>query len=143
MLLLVLPAAARADSFCFDDAAAMYQVSPDLLRAISRNESDNDHTALNWNSNGSYDYGHMQINSGWYKTLGPELWNSLADPCQSTKIGAWVLAQCIQRHGYTWGAIGCYHAGSKSTRESERIAYAWKIHWALKKIGSSDFPMGR
>ncbi len=124
-------AAMSEDSFCFNEAAAMYNVSPELLRAISDHESGHNHSAINWNDNGTYDYGHMQINSMWYRVLGPELWDSLSDVCQSTKVGAWVLAQCIQRHGYNWSAIGCYNAGSRRASRPKRIAYAWKIYRVL------------
>jgi soluble lytic murein transglycosylase-like protein len=58
-----------------------------------------------------------------------DLWLTLDNPCQNTKVGAWILAQCIERHGYTWDAIGCYNATSKH----KRIRYAWRVYSALQK----------
>jgi soluble lytic murein transglycosylase-like protein len=120
---------AAADEYCFEEAGTMYHVSPDLLRAISEVESDHNPFAINYNENGTYDFSHMGINSSWAHVLGMDLWMSIDNPCQASKVGAWVLAQCVQRHGYTWEAIGCYNAKSRHNR----IKYAWKIYSALQK----------
>lgn len=49
-------------------------------------------------TNGSDDYGLMQINSYWEPTLRRMgiPWDSLADPCTNVTVGAWVLSQCFQ-----------------------------------------------
>ncbi len=107
----------------------MYNISPDILWTISKVESVFNPFAVNFNTNGTYDFGHMQINSSWYPVIGDRLWISLKEPCQNTKIGAWILAQCIQRHGYTWQAIGCYNASS----EPKKVRYAWKIYRTFVK----------
>lgn len=117
-------------AFCFEEAGSMYGVSPVLLYAIAKIESNFNPKAINKNSNGTYDYGVMQINSIHYKTLGKELWMSLSDPCTNIKVGAWVLAQCIKRHGQTWEAVGCYNAMSRDKRKK----YAWKVHQAILHI---------
>ncbi len=128
-----MPAAASEDPFCFAEAADMYSVPKEMLQAISSWETGHNQSTVHWNENGTYDFGHMGINSQWYRVLGPELWNSLASPCQNTKTGAWVLAQCIQRYGYNWRAIGCYNAGGRASREPLRVVYAWNIYRTLKK----------
>lgn len=129
-----MPAASSEDPFCFADAADMYSVPEEMLQAISSWETGHNQSTVHWNENGTYDYGHMGINSHWYRVLGPELWDSLASPCQNTKTGAWVLAQCIQRYGCNWRAIGCYNAGGRESRETLRIKYAWNIYRTLGKI---------
>lgn len=58
---------ARAD--CFDEAARYQKVNPLILRAIAWQESHNRPDALNKNTNGSVDYGLMQINSIHLQTL--------------------------------------------------------------------------
>lgn len=108
----------------------MYGVSPMLLYAIAKVESNFNPKAINRNTNGSYDYGVMQINSSHYKTLGHEKWMSLSDPCTNVKVGAWVLAQCIKKYGNTWEAVGCYNAMSKEKRKN----YAWKVYQAIQKF---------
>lgn len=118
------------DPFCFEEAGTKYNINPNLLWAISKVESNHNNEAINWNKNGSYDYCHMQINSGWYKTIGHEKWMSIADPCACTMVGAEILKKCIARYDYTWEAIGCYNAVSKN----KRVAYTHKINNALQKI---------
>ena len=114
---------------CFISAGRTYDISPNLLWAIAKVESNFNHGAVNYNKNGSYDYGIMQINSCWYKDLGHDRWMMLADPCYSIYVGAWILKQCISKHGYTWEAVGCYNASSKHKRNK----YAWTVYRVLKE----------
>jgi soluble lytic murein transglycosylase-like protein len=115
-----------AHAFCFDEAGTIYGIAPRLLWTISKGESNFNPRAVNYNSNGSYDFGLMQINSSWAPTLRKMgiSWESLADPCTNVKVGAWVLAQCIQDYGYTWAAVGCYNSRTPSKRDryAARIA---------------------
>jgi len=114
----------KAWSFCFEEAGAMYDISPKLLKAIAMEESSLDRWAVNYsNINGSYDVCMMQINSGWHKVLGQDTWRALSDPCTCVKVGAWILAVNISRHGYTWEAVGYYNAISKK----KRMRYIEKI----------------
>ncbi|MCL4492143.1 MAG: lytic transglycosylase domain-containing protein [Nitrospirae bacterium] len=137
ILAMVLLYATGAYAFCFDEAGSEYRISDDLLRAIAHHESGNNPGAVNYNKNGSYDYGLMQINSGWYSTLGPRRWAGLGNPCFNTKVGAWILSRCIQKHGYTWEAVGCYNAKSKD----KRVKYAWRIYNSLKRYGKERSPV--
>ncbi|HOE19210.1 MAG TPA: lytic transglycosylase domain-containing protein [Syntrophales bacterium] len=121
--------AVNASAFCFEEAGEAYGISPLLLWSIASVESSFNPAAINHNSNGSYDYGVMQINSNWFRVLGKEQWDRLADPCFNVHVGAWVLAQCIQRHGYTWKAVGCYN----SSKPERRRAYAEKVLSHLKR----------
>jgi soluble lytic murein transglycosylase-like protein len=41
----------------------------------------------------------------------------LFDPCFNVRMGAWVLATKIQRHGATWEAVGSYNARSREKRD--------------------------
>ena len=120
-----------ASSMCFEEAGRGYGISPALLYAIAKVESNLNPGAINRNTNGSYDYGLMQINSGWYATLGRDRWERLSDACYNVHVGAWILRQCIDRYGYTWDAVGYYNASSKP----KRTAYAWKIYNTLKQAG--------
>ena len=128
-LILLLSFPALASAFCFEQAGAEYGVSPRLLWAIADVESGFSPQAVNWNQNGTYDYGLMQINSGWARRLGARVWRSLGDPCTNVKAGAWILAQCVQRYGYTWEAVGCYNASS----ERKRQEYARKVYAVFKR----------
>ena len=133
LLLLGLSAVSTipADAFCFEDAGNKYRISPTLLYAISKRESSFNPIAINYNTNGSYDYGLMQINSSWEPTLRKlgMPWNTLADPCTNVMVGAWVLSQCLRDYGYTWPAVGCYNSRTPSKRDR----YAAKIARIVSK----------
>lgn len=131
-LLCILIAPSLCYSFCFEEAGAEYGVSPHLLWAIAKVESGFNPAARNTNANGSIDYGVMQINSGWYSTLGRERWLHLNDACYNVRTGAWILSQCVQRHGYTWEAVGCYNAKSRN----KGARYANRVYQALVEAGA-------
>jgi soluble lytic murein transglycosylase-like protein len=113
--------------YCFEKAATTYNISPQILWAISKQESGHRATAINFNKDGSFDFCHMQINSKWKSTIGKERWQYLNDPCYCTMVGAWILSLCIQKYGYNWNAIGCYHSQTPVRRES----YARQIYRTL------------
>lgn len=125
---LLLPRQALA--FCFEEAGETYAVPPGLLWAIAKVESNFNPAAVGYNRDGSYDYGVMQINSRWAGRLGPQLWNSLNDPCTNVKVGAWILADCLGRYGYTREGIGCYNAISPDKRE----AYARNVITVIERM---------
>lgn len=136
MILASLLSANSVRAFCFDQAAAEYGISSDLLKPIAEHESGNNPTAIHYNKNGSYDFGMMQINSSWYGALGYDRWMALGNACYNVKVGAWILSQCVRRFGYTWEAVGCYNAGSAAISKGKRTEYAWKIYNALRRAGT-------
>jgi soluble lytic murein transglycosylase-like protein len=73
----------------------------------------------------------MQINSFWAEAIGMRNWLMLGDPCTNVKTGAWILSRCIESHGYTWEAVGCYNARSSE----KRARYANRIYRKLIEIG--------
>jgi soluble lytic murein transglycosylase-like protein len=134
ILSFLLLTSAAANAACFDEAAARYGIPASILKAISRVESSGNPHAVNRNRNGSYDIGHMQINSQWLPVLqryGIDE-RKLFDACVSTYVGAWILAQNIRRHGYSWTAIGAYNANDPV----KRAVYAHKIAEILKREGA-------
>lgn len=126
-LLILFPSVCMA--FCFEDAAKTNSLSPELLKSIAQVESGMNHKAVNTNRNGSQDLGLMQINSFWIKPLSLDKERLIADACYNTMTGASILKKCIDRHGYTWKAVGCYNAVS----EPKQQAYSWKVYNALAK----------
>ena len=126
-LLFLLPA--TAFPFCFEEAGRTYGISPLLLRGIARVESNMNPAAINRNINGSSDLGLMQVNSFWLKTLGTTPDELLRDPCYNVMAGAWILKGCIDRHGETWNAVGCYNASS----HDKRVDYSWKVYRELRR----------
>jgi soluble lytic murein transglycosylase-like protein len=127
-IVLTVLASQYVGAFCFEEAGETYGVSPQLLWAIAKTESNFNPSAINYDRNGSFDYGVMQINSYWYRELGHQRWINLDDACYNVKVGAWILSQCVQRYGYTWRAVGCYNGVSNDTR----VQYARRIYRTLK-----------
>jgi soluble lytic murein transglycosylase-like protein len=125
---LVVLASQHVWAFCFEEAGEKYGVSPQLLWAIAKTESCFNPSVVNYNKDGSFDYGLMQVNSSWYGALGHERWMRLGDACYNVQVGAWILSQCVQRYGYTWKAVGCYNAFSKD----KRAVYANRVYRVLE-----------
>jgi soluble lytic murein transglycosylase-like protein len=132
LLLLLLPEAGLA--FCFDEAGAYYNISPDLLRAIAQVESRFNPKAVNENKNAagqviSRDYGLMQINSAWFGRLAEFEVNEVTvyEPCLNVSLGAWVLASNFASHGYNWNSVGAYNAGFSKHSEGARQRYVEKV----------------
>ncbi|MGZ3236657.1 MAG: lytic transglycosylase domain-containing protein [Burkholderiaceae bacterium] len=111
---------------CWEEAAYKYAINADLLYAIAKTESNLNPRAMNRNKNGSYDIGLMQINSSWLPALRKLGLNEqqLYDPCTNIQVGAWILAQNMQRLGNSWDAVGAYN----STSPSYRLRYALKVY---------------
>ncbi|KWK69608.1 lytic transglycosylase [Burkholderia ubonensis] len=115
---------------CFTKAGERHGIDPLLLAAIAKVESAMNPRAMNHNRNGTYDIGLMQINSSHLPRLikvGVTHKRLIDEPCTSIDTGASILAGFIERHGYTWNAVGAYNAGSSPKREPARKAYATKV----------------
>lgn len=56
----------------------------------------------------SFDVGLMQINSYWIRKYEWPL-EQVLEPANNAKIGVWILAQEIRRHGLSWKAVAYYH----------------------------------
>ena len=116
---------------CFASAASIYRVPEKVLIGIARVESRFNPYAWHKNTNGTLDVGIMQINSMHIPFLEKHgvRPNALWDACTNIKIGAWVLAQQIHRHGSTWRAVGAYNAHD----EQKRREYARKVWVAMNR----------
>ena len=114
---------------CVDSAADHFQINPDLIIAIIKTESNHQPDAVNVNSSGSEDVGLMQINSEWLPRIKSQGYDrkSLFDPCTNITVGTWILAQEVQRFGYTWDAVGAYNAGPAKHRAARRGRYATRV----------------
>ena len=120
-------------AFCFDEAGRKFNVSPALLKAIAKVESSLNPNAVNYNKNGSYDFGLMQINNWWQKSLG-DYWYELSDPCYNVVVGAWILKQCFSQFGCCWDAVACYNTGKPiSQLTGQKKENAWKYIRKVQK----------
>lgn len=137
----------------FDAPCARYQVPKILALAIAKQESGYHPWILNISgkdirpkskneslryaqlalrSGRSFDVGIMQINSYWIKKHGWPL-EQVLDPATNVRIGVWILAQEIRRHGLNWKAVAYYHTPLHKNPVRGR-AYALSVVGHVKKI---------
>ena len=121
-LILLLPATARAQSYCFNRAAFKYGLPVSLLKAVAYTESGFNPSAVDYDNNGTYDYGVMQINTVWYPVLKP-YWNNLADPCYNIMVGSWILYRCVKKFGNIKKGLACYNSGSPDVNADKSYVY--------------------
>ncbi|MHC0557879.1 transglycosylase SLT domain-containing protein [Escherichia coli] len=127
---------------CFDLAGRDYKIDPDLLRAISWQESRYRVNAIGINPVTGYGSGLMQVDSQHFNELArygikPE--HLTTDPCMNIYTGAYYLAIAFKKWGVTWEAVGAYNAGfRKSERQNQRrLAYASEVYRIYTGIKSS------
>ncbi len=90
---------------CFDLAGRDYKIDPDLLRAISWQESRYRVNAIGINPVTGYGSGLMQVDSQHFNELArygikPE--HLTTDPCMNIYTGAYYLAIAFKKWGVTW-----------------------------------------
>jgi len=134
IIFMFVATVAQAEELCFKEAGYEYEINPQILIAIAKVESNFNPRAVNWNKNGTYDFGVMQINSSWYYALGKDWWMTLGDPCSNIKGGAKILSGCMKKYGYSWEAIGCYNSQTPSKRDK----YAMAVFKQLQIIQQTD-----
>ena len=131
-----------AFAFCFNEAGEYFDINPELLKAIAYTESRLDPIAVNTsNSNGTVDYGLMQINSAWFeklKSLGISEDDVINDPCTNVFTGAWILALNFQSHGECWESVGAYNAGFSSRKEVVRSKYITIVKSNFQALRESE-----
>lgn len=122
-------------AMCFNRAGRHYGIEPALLIAIARVESDFNPKAIDWDTNGTYDYGVMQINTVWYPQI-KKIWHKLNNPCQNVAVGAWILRQCIDRFDGIKNAVACYHTGGGSVQKARGYVNAVMAYYRKYKYYS-------
>ncbi|ATW30690.1 lytic transglycosylase [Candidatus Williamhamiltonella defendens] len=160
---LAISLAPAAQAFCFNEAGAIYQIDPTLLKAIAQQESRLSAKAVNSNRDKrgrvlsvddglmrdkrgrvlSVDDGLMQVNSTHIPRLQkmgvlrhPE--DLLHQPCLNVKIGAWILARHLRACGVNWACLGSYNAGFHRRHEKKRLHYAQQVYAHYWPVVSGD-----
>ena len=127
---LVLSAPGLAHATCWLEAGQRYGVETALLKAIAWQESRGYPNAVGPKlPDGNVAVGLMQINTIHLPALAKYgiRREHLFDACTSQKVGAWVLADCMQRFAATWKAVGCYYAGPASTNVPAQLGYVQSV----------------
>lgn len=124
---------------CVNQAAVAHHVPAALLISILKVEGGRAGLAKR-NTNGSYDYGPMQINSIWLEKLAPYGYSRehiQNDPCANMWVGAWILSQRIAASKNLWHGIASYH----SYTEAKNLAYQYKV-WNIYKVIAKSLSTG-
>lgn len=124
---------------CFDMAGKDYKIDPDLLRAISWNESRFNTKAIGVNPTTGYGSGLMQVDSQHFpelKKYGIHPEHLVNDVCMNIYTGAYYLAIAFKKWGVNWNAVGAYNAGFSKTEKqaAKRYHYAAKIQATYQVI---------
>lgn len=86
-----------------------YHIDPDLLRAISWNESNFRTDVKGHNPVSGFGSGLMQVDSRHFNELArygikPE--HLFSEPCMNIYTGAYYLAIALKKWGVSWQAVG-------------------------------------
>jgi soluble lytic murein transglycosylase-like protein len=117
---------------CINRAAITYMVPAKVIISVLETENGKNGQAK-LNKNGTFDYGVMQINSIWLKSIEPYGYNMKAiryNPCANVAVGAWILSQRIAHSENLWEGIGGYHSYTPALNAN----YQAKIFHRLDQI---------
>lgn len=97
---------------CINQAAIIYHVPAALILAVIKQENGRNGQAVK-NTNGTYDYGVMQINDIWLPkiaTYGYTKNDIQYDACKNVLVGTWILGKSIVEGDDIWRGVGNYHS---------------------------------
>ena len=128
-----------AHSYCYVQAGERYGVEPNLLMAMSYQESTFKPWLQSRNSNKTVDLGLMGINTIHLQELGRYgiTAEMLLDPCQNVMAGAFLLKKRVNEYGYTWRAVGAYHSRTPDINERYQLAVYTKWIDLVKRAQST------
>ena len=111
---------------CINQAAVQYYVPAKVIISVLAIENGQVGDA-NANTNGTFDYGPMQINSLWLDKIRPYGFTRQQiqyNPCANVEVGTWILSQAIANAGSIWQGIGDYHSHTmnKNTHYRTKVA---------------------
>ena len=115
---------------CAVHASAEYGVPYSIIYGILTVEGGKVGT-VSKNTNGTQDFGPMQVNSLWLKKLSPygiTQHHLVNDACVNVRTGTWILANEIRRAGGDlWKGVASYHSRTPSRGHN----YARKVWQAI------------
>ncbi len=130
--MLAIPVIDTLPLSCINETAIEYHVPAKLIISILDVERGKV-GKVEYNKNGSYDIGPMQINSSWLPTLkryGITQHELQYNPCTNIKVGAWILSKFIASENDLLKGIGNYNSHTKRYNQ----AYYQKVRISFTKI---------
>jgi hypothetical protein len=124
---------AAALAMCLVFSADRYQVHEDVIQAVMEVEGGTPGLASR-NSNGTHDYGRMQINTVWTRQFEKQHGISRSqltnDDCLSVQGAAYIIRYEINRTGDFWAGVGNYHSRTPKYHDP----YLRKVQAAYARI---------
>ena len=125
---------------CINHAALTYHVPATMIISILKTEGGKN-GMKSPNTDGTYDYGPMQINTRWLNTIARYGYteNDLRyDPCANVFVGTWILASNIADGKTIWNGVGNYHSHTPHLNAT----YSQKVQnfhtWLVKVIDPAN-----
>jgi soluble lytic murein transglycosylase-like protein len=100
---------------CINQAVVAYAIPASLIMAIIYVEGGTNGLRIR-NTNGSFDYGVMQVNSSWLPEIAKQFAYTPNDlqynACKNVMAGSWILRQNLnqQKRKSIMYAVGSYHS---------------------------------
>ncbi|MBR4765331.1 MAG: transglycosylase SLT domain-containing protein [Clostridia bacterium] len=116
-------------------------IDPDLIFCIMWRESNFNPNEISRNSNGSYDYGLMQINSSNFSFLSQKIgitsMYDLLDPYKNIDCGVYYIAAYMRKYGDMNKALMCYNLGEGGAQRkwSQGIYYSSYSKSIIERMG--------
>ena len=117
---------------CINSAAVQYHVPATIIVTVLEIEGGKVGMASK-NTNGTFDFGPMQINSIWLNKLrayGFTQDDLQYNPCINVWVGTWILSQRIANSPEFWRGVASYHSYSLP----ENTAYKSKVLGAYQTL---------
>ena len=100
---------------CLVDVVHRYNLAPELMLAILATEGGRPGMAM-LNTNGTHDFGPMQVNTIWVGELKNRLGIDVSaddiqnNACMNLHVGGWILADELSKADEFWTGVGNYHS---------------------------------
>lgn len=123
---------------CIKQAAAQYYVPATMIISVLKAEGGRVGMAK-INTNGTVDYGPMQINSIWLNKIAPYGYSAhdlQYDSCVNVMIGTWILAQQIANGSNLWTGVGDYHSHTYYENEKYGSRVSNYYYWLQNALAS-------
>ena len=116
-------------------------LDPDLIFCIIWRESNFNPNEIGRNSNGTYDYGLMQINSSNFSFLSQKVgitsMDDLLDPYKNIDCGIYYIASYMRKYGDMNKALMCYNLGEAGAQNKwkQGIYYSSYSKSIIERMG--------
>jgi hypothetical protein len=129
---------------CINRAAITYNVPAKLIVSILLTEQGRVGSATP-NSNGTFDYGPMQINTIWLNKVrqyGYTKDDLQYNPCVNVWVGTWILSQKLADFAYSGLGFGVGSYNSVTPKYNRRYSHKVSdIYGLLQRYLSSPMPL--